>query len=206
LRTLRPAPPPRSTSYHPTDACRSSGQQQPSTYAGVTSSAGSSTSTKPPREVAATKGARFSLSSLRSTRRVLHLLGGRAVAFTELPPADDDLYLNLLCLDRQKCLLLAHAGTLFSVFRAGTETDLRPIGPYVVKAVETELRSESLIDPERRTHQSGARVCEPWPGKRGAAFVTPARRSHREHAEGLKRSVSAARVHDSGWCAWFRTC
>jgi hypothetical protein len=76
---------------------------------------------------------------------MLDLLGGRAVTLTELPPAADDWYANLLWLDRQKCLLLTHAGTLFSVFRAGVgKADLRPIGAYVVKAVEAELRSESL--------------------------------------------------------------
>ena len=76
---------------------------------------------------------------------MLDLLGGRAVTLTELPPAADDWYANLLWLDRQKCLLLTHAGTLFSVFLARVRiADLRPIGPYVVKAVEAELRSESL--------------------------------------------------------------
>ena len=82
---------------------------------------------------------------LRCTRRVLDLLGGRAITLTDLPAADEDWYANLLWLDRQKCLLLTHAGTLFSVFLAGVrKADLRPIGPYVVKAVEAELRSESL--------------------------------------------------------------
>jgi hypothetical protein len=76
---------------------------------------------------------------------MLDLLGGRAVTLTEPPPADDDWYLNLLWLDRRKCLLLTHAGTLFSVFRGEVgKADLRPIGAYVVKAVEAELRSESL--------------------------------------------------------------
>jgi hypothetical protein len=82
---------------------------------------------------------------LRCTGRVLALLGGHAVTLTEPPLSDDDWYLNLLWVDRQKCLLLTHAGTLFSVFVAGVRrADLRPIGPYVVKAVEAELRSESL--------------------------------------------------------------
>ena len=76
---------------------------------------------------------------------MLDLLGGRAVTLAERPPADDDWYLNLLWLDRQKCLLLTHAGTLFSVFLPGVrKADLRPIGVYVVKAVEADLRSESL--------------------------------------------------------------
>lgn len=82
---------------------------------------------------------------LRCTRRVLDLLGGLAVTLTELPAADEDWYANLLWLDRRKCLLFTHAGTLFSVFLAGVhKADLSPIGPYAVKALEAELRSESL--------------------------------------------------------------
>ncbi len=82
---------------------------------------------------------------LRCTGRVVDLLGGRAITLAELPPSDDDWYVNLLWFERQKCLLITHAGTLFSVFVAGVrKADLRPIGPYMVKAVEAELRSESL--------------------------------------------------------------
>ena len=94
---------------------------------------------------------------LRCTGRVLALLGGHAVTLTEPPPSDDDWYLNLLWVDRQKCLLLTHAGTLFSVFVAGVrKADLRPIGPYAVTVIESELRSEGLprdvlgpLDPAR---------------------------------------------------------
>jgi len=76
---------------------------------------------------------------------MLDLLGGRAITLADLPPADEDWYANLLWLDRQKCLLFTHAATLFSVFLARVRTaDLRPLGPYVVKAIEAELRSESL--------------------------------------------------------------
>ena len=82
---------------------------------------------------------------LRCTRRVLELLDRGAVTLVDLPPADEDWYANLLWLDRQKCLLLTHAGTLFSVFLARVHTaDLRLIGPYVIKAIDAELRSESL--------------------------------------------------------------
>jgi hypothetical protein len=56
---------------------------------------------------------------LRCTRRALALLDCDAVVLAEPPPRDDDWYLNLLWVDRQKCLLLTHAGTLFSVFVAG---------------------------------------------------------------------------------------
>ena len=73
------------------------------------------------------------------------LLGGRSPTLNALPPTDEDWYLNLLWIDRQKCLLLTHAGTLFSVFRAGVRSsDLRPFGYYLVDAIETELRAESL--------------------------------------------------------------
>lgn len=82
---------------------------------------------------------------VRCTRRLLDLLVGPALTLTEPPPTDEDWYANLLWLDRQKCILLTHAGTLFSIFLPGVRTgDLRPIGAYVVEAVEAELRSESL--------------------------------------------------------------
>jgi hypothetical protein len=82
---------------------------------------------------------------LRCTRKVLDLLGGRALTLTDPPPSDDDWYLNLLWLDRRKCLLITHAGTLFSVLVAGVrKPDLRPVGPFVVDALESELRAEGL--------------------------------------------------------------
>src|SRR5437867_10648942 len=76
---------------------------------------------------------------------MLDLLGGRSLTLSELSPTDDDWYLNLLWIDRQKCLLLTHADTLFSVFRAGVPiSDLRPLGNYLVDAIETEVRAERL--------------------------------------------------------------
>ena len=82
---------------------------------------------------------------VRCTKKMLDLLGGRAVIFSELPPTDDDWYLNLVWIERQKCLLLTHTGTLFSVFRAGVHVaDLRPLGTYLVEAIQTELRAEGL--------------------------------------------------------------
>jgi hypothetical protein len=81
----------------------------------------------------------------RCTKKMLDLLGGRSLTLSGLPPTDDDWYLNLLWIDRQKCLLLTHTDTLFSVFRAGVRSaDLRPIGNYLVAAVESELRAENL--------------------------------------------------------------
>ena len=75
---------------------------------------------------------------------MLDLLGVRSTTLSELPPSDDDWYLNLVWIERQKCLLLTHAGTLFTGFRVGVHVgDLRPFGTYV-EAIETELRAEGL--------------------------------------------------------------
>ena len=99
---------------------------------------------------------------VRCTRRLLDLLGGRALTLTDLPPTDEDWYANLLWLDRKKCLLLTHAGTLFSAFPAGVRTaDLRPLGPYVVNAIEAELRSENLPpDTFGRLHPDAVRLAK----------------------------------------------
>ena len=76
---------------------------------------------------------------------MLDLLCGRSVTLSELPPTDDDWYLNLVWIERQKCLLLTHTDTLFSVFRVGVHVaDLRPLGGYLVEAIQTELRAEGL--------------------------------------------------------------
>ncbi len=82
---------------------------------------------------------------VRCTKKMLDLLGGRTITLSELPPTDDDWYLNLAWIEGQKCLLLTHAGTLFSVFRKGIHVaDLRPLGDYLADAIEAELRAEGL--------------------------------------------------------------
>lgn len=76
---------------------------------------------------------------------MLDLLGSRAVALGDPVPSDDDWYLNLLWLERRKCLLFTHAGTLFSAFVPDVRAAyLRPIGPYAAAVIESELRSEGL--------------------------------------------------------------
>jgi hypothetical protein len=60
-----------------------------------------------------------------------------------IEPSDEDWYANLLWLDARKCLLLAHAGTLFSVFVADIrKADLMPIGTSVVGFIHNELEAE----------------------------------------------------------------
>jgi hypothetical protein len=60
-------------------------------------------------------------------------------------PIDDDWYVNLIWLDRRKCLLLTQAGTLFSVLAADVrQADLNQIGPLVVALIEGELGAKGL--------------------------------------------------------------
>lgn len=82
---------------------------------------------------------------VRCTKKMLDLLGAYSGTLVELAPTDDDWYLNVLWIERRKCLLLVHSGTLFSVFRADVRSaDLRLPGEYVVDAIQSELREEQL--------------------------------------------------------------
>ena len=76
---------------------------------------------------------------------MLSLLGARPRDVVTLEPSDHDWYANLLWLDGRKCLLLAHAGTLFSVFVADIrKSDLMPLGTSVVRFIHNELEAESF--------------------------------------------------------------
>jgi len=80
---------------------------------------------------------------LRCTGKLLALLRVSAPAVGEA--SAQDWYAHLIWVDRRKCLLVTHAGTLFSVFMPNvTAAGLRPIGPPVVSAIETALRAEGL--------------------------------------------------------------
>jgi hypothetical protein len=82
---------------------------------------------------------------LRCTAKTLKLLGARRGDLVTLEHTDQDWYANLIWLDGRKCLLLAHAGTLFSVFVPDIrKADLVPIGPSVVAFIHKELVAESL--------------------------------------------------------------
>lgn len=68
---------------------------------------------------------------LRCTGRLLSVIVGksRPTLNTSAPPCDADFYANLLWIDRRKCVLLTHAGSLFSIFVPDVRAaDLRPIG------------------------------------------------------------------------------
>jgi uncharacterized protein DUF6933 len=82
---------------------------------------------------------------VRCTAKALKLLGLRPATFVEIEAGDDDWYLNLLWFDRRKCLLVAHAGTAFSVFVPDVrKVDLDPIGPFLVQAITAALDDETL--------------------------------------------------------------
>ena len=83
--------------------------------------------------------------ALRCTSKVLGLLGVRQAELAAHVPSDDDWYVNLLWIERRKCLLLTHVRTLFPILAADVrKADVVPVGPYVVGLVQRELRSEGL--------------------------------------------------------------
>jgi hypothetical protein len=82
---------------------------------------------------------------LRCTAKMLALLGARSRDLVTIEPSDEAWYASLLWLEGRKCLLIAHAGTLFSVFVPDIrKADLMPIGPSVVRFIHKELEAESF--------------------------------------------------------------
>jgi hypothetical protein len=82
---------------------------------------------------------------LRCTQKLLDLLDVHAGALATAAPSEDDWYANLLWLARRKCLLLAHAGTLFAVFVPEVrKADLLLIGNAAVRLIQRELAAEGL--------------------------------------------------------------
>jgi hypothetical protein len=81
---------------------------------------------------------------IRCTRKLIELLRP-AEPLADRKASDDDWYANLLWIDRRKCLLVTHAGTLFSVFRPAVRAaELRPFGAFVTAAVGAELQDEEI--------------------------------------------------------------
>ena len=82
---------------------------------------------------------------VRCTGKLLNLLGRQSVRLVEAPPSGDHWYANLLWLDRRKCLLATHAGTLFSIFLADVRAaDLRPFERRIAHLLAAALRDEGL--------------------------------------------------------------
>ena len=82
---------------------------------------------------------------IRCTGKLLRALGSPVASLTAAPASDQDWYANLLWLAGRKCVLLTHAGTLFSIFVPDVSVAvLRPFGPFVVPVIEAALRTEGL--------------------------------------------------------------
>src|SRR4051794_35517150 len=82
---------------------------------------------------------------VRCTGKLLNLLGKRSISLVDAPADDDDWYANLLWLDRRKCLLITHAGTLFSLFVVDVRlTDLRPFERRIAGLLAGALLEEGL--------------------------------------------------------------
>ncbi len=94
---------------------------------------------------------------VRCTARLLDQFENKGRPYADDPPAADDWYANLLWIDRCKCLLVVHAGTLFPVFVADIrKSDLRHFGHLAAGAVAEALADEGLpavalggLDPRR---------------------------------------------------------
>ena len=82
---------------------------------------------------------------LRCTKKIIDLVGLGPKDLATIEPGDEDWYANLLWLDRRKCLLLAHAGTLFSVFASDVrKASLVPLAEVVIGQIHHQLAMENL--------------------------------------------------------------
>lgn len=82
---------------------------------------------------------------LRCTRNLLRVLGTVAAVGPDPAPDAEDWYANLLWSGGRKCLLLTHAGTLFSIFEPGVRAaDLRDTYHLVTRLIGRELAREGL--------------------------------------------------------------
>ena len=84
---------------------------------------------------------------LRCTSRLLTTIGGKTkpVLNTAAAASARDFYANLIWIEGRKCLIVTHAGTLFSIFTPDVRAnDLRPLGRFVVPLIRDALNSEGL--------------------------------------------------------------
>ena len=80
---------------------------------------------------------------LRCTKKLLDVIKPGALASE--PGSDEDWYANLLSIDGRKCLLLTHAGTLFTIFEPDVRAaGLRDTGRLVTGLIGRELAREGL--------------------------------------------------------------
>jgi hypothetical protein len=95
---------------------------------------------------------------VRCTAKALSLVG-RAEFTPEAQDDSNEWYLNLLWLDRRKCLLLVHAAALYPAFVPDIrKPDLQPFGAWAVRTAADALADEGLdrdlfgrLDPDSVT-------------------------------------------------------
>jgi hypothetical protein len=109
-----------------------------------------------------------------------------------MPVSDQDWYANLLWVDRRKCLLSMHSGTLFPVFVADVRAaDLRWLGALMVREVETALEQERLpLDALGRLDADALQIAA-TASRSMVGFLTQAAfesRHYIDHAGGLHRT------------------
>ena len=82
---------------------------------------------------------------VRCSKKALDLIGSAGGPLSTAAPADTDWYLNLLWIDRRKCLLLVHAETLFAVIVPDVrKADLRPFDTFATNTITSALTEEDL--------------------------------------------------------------
>ena len=80
---------------------------------------------------------------VRCTGKFLAVI--RPARLADSPPDGEDRYANLLWFSGRKCLLLAHAATLFTIFEPDVRAaDLRDPGRLVTGLIRRELLRERL--------------------------------------------------------------
>jgi hypothetical protein len=81
---------------------------------------------------------------LRCTAKLLRTL--RTQPAVGVPAGADDWYANLVWVSGRKCLLVAHALTMFCAFVPDVRiTELRAPGRYVATLIQRELMAEGLV-------------------------------------------------------------
>jgi len=105
---------------------------------------------------------------IRCTGKLLNLLAKHSVTLVDAPPTGDDWYANLLWVDRRKCLLIVHSGTLFALFVTDIRVrDLRPFERRIPELLAGALHEEGLpIDTLGRLDPS-----EVWLAKTASRHV-----------------------------------
>ena len=85
------------------------------------------------------------MTVIRCTNKLLKLVAAGSASTSKMEPADDDWYADLLWIERRKCLLAAHAGTLFAFFEPDiTKAHITQFGLFLLGLIVRELGAEDL--------------------------------------------------------------